>query len=108
MRLDQLHPQLIAILQEHPDRFWLAYTVWLRLTERFPDHAARLAAAYGGSDAVGQGGNVQFGPASYIARSLAADREHVETGYLNTAGLSVGGISASCERLGIYRLHGGS
>jgi hypothetical protein len=103
MRLDEIRPQLVSILQERPDEFWLAYTVWLRLNERFPEQAARIAAEYGGFEAVGEGGDVQFGPASYIAQSLRRFEPQVEVRRLFAKGLSVGEIKTSYEWLSVYR-----
>ena len=98
MELNELRPQLVEILQERPDEFWLAYSVWLRLREHFPEQAERLATEYGGENTVGEGGDVQYSPASYIAQSLA----DYQVGRLYARGLSVGGIRASYEWLAVF------
>lgn len=103
MRLTELRPQLIAILEERPQEFWLAYSVWQRLLRRFPQEAERLARRYGGHAAIGRGGGVHFGPASYIARSLASHRQ-VEVRRLHASGLNVGTIRASSRSPAVFRL----
>lgn len=97
MELDEIREELLTILREHGDRWWMSYSLRHRLS-----NVARtaLAAEYG--TAIGKGGGHPHGPISHIS-TLLYHTDGVKHTYLETRGVSVRGREASGDRTAIFR-----
>ena len=97
MELAEIREEVLTILREHDDRWWMSYSIWYRLSD-----VARTAleAEYG--TAIGKGGGHPHGPISHISKVLyhtdGVEREHLET-----RSVSVRGREASGARTAIFR-----
>jgi hypothetical protein len=100
---DEIAGLLLAVLQEHPHRFYTAYYLWYRLGRDRPDLARRLEEAYG--EGVGEGGGAHYRATSYISQVLG-HTVNVERQWVHADGLAVHGIRASYDEIRLYRWTG--
>jgi len=100
-RFEELRQPLSEILQEDPNSYWLAYRILNRLRVLFPEVLRDLEEQYG--TGYGVGGGHPYRPDSAIAHCLIDWPECVETRMLRGNSLRIGEITATDERMGIYR-----
>lgn len=97
MELDEIREELLTILREHRDRWWMSYSLWFGLSD-----VARRALEADHGTAIGKDGGHPYGPISHISRLLYYTDE-VDREYLETRGVSVRGREASGDRTAIFR-----
>jgi hypothetical protein len=98
---EHVREELRRILSDQRDRWWLPYSLWKSLSDE-----ARTSLEREHGNAVGKGGGHQYGPASAISQTLAAEARAgrgIEVDKLESNGLSVGETAVSGNPTAIFR-----
>ncbi len=97
MESDEIREELLTILREYDDRWWMSYSLWFRLSD-----VARRALEADHGTAIGKDGGHSYGPIPHISK-LLYNTDGVKCKHLETRGVSVRGTEASGDRTAIFR-----